>query len=147
MHLLRYYKSHPHIVNSTVPHIVRSTAARLRPWLASTCLALVAGCSGSADAVRVEGGDVDAGKRLVTQYQCGACHAIPGIPGATGDAGPSLEHMGRLSYIAGGIPNQPARMIAFLRDPPALKPGTSMPALGLTEQEARHMTAYLYTLQ
>lgn len=113
------------------------------------CALLSAGCSGSGSdgAVRVEGGDAQAGKRLIAQYQCGACHAIPGIPGATGDTGPSLRTVGRLSYIAAGIPNQPARLVAFLRDPPALKPNTPMPALGLTEQEARHMAAYLYTLR
>jgi cytochrome c2 len=145
----RYYKSHPHIVNSTVPDIFRPSFTRLRAPALAACLAVLflAGCGGRGQAVRVEGGDVDAGKKLVTQYQCGACHAIPGIPAATGDAGPPLDTVGRLSYIAGGIPNQPARMVAFLRDPPALKPGTSMPALGLTEQEARHMAAFLYTLR
>ena len=111
-------------------------------------LCLLAGCSrDEPQALRVDGGDPVRGKALMNQYQCGACHAIPGIPAATGDAGPPLDAVGRLNYIAGGIPNQPARLVAFLRGPPALKPGTSMPALGLTEQEARHMAAYLYTLR
>lgn len=134
-------------MNSTVPIAARLSAIRGSACLVLTSLALLSACAGEGEPVRVEGGDVAVGKRLVTQYQCGACHAIPGIPGATGDAGPSLATMGRLSYLAGGIPNQPARMVAFLRDPPAVKPGTSMPALGLTEQEARHMAAYLYTLR
>lgn len=133
-------------MNSTVPIAVRLSAARGFACVVLTLLAL-SGCADEGKPVRVEGGDAAAGKRLVAQYQCGACHAIPGIPGATGDAGPALDTMGRLSYIAGGIPNNPARMVAFLRDPPAHKPGTSMPALGLTEQEARHMAAYLYTLR
>jgi cytochrome c1 len=109
-------------------------------------LALLAAC-GDKDAGRVADGDAATGKRLVTQYQCGACHAIPEVPGAGGDAGPPLEHFGRLSYIANGIPNQPAQLTAWLVDPPAMKPGTAMPALGLTEQEARHMAAFLYTLK
>ncbi len=140
-------------MNSTVPDIDPPAAIRsrlpagVRLLAAAACLAAAAGCDDRGQAVRVQGGDVEAGRRLVAQYQCGACHAIPGVPAATGDAGPSLAVVGRLSYIAGGIPNQPARMIAFLRDPPALKPGTPMPALGLTEQEARHMAAYLYTLR
>lgn len=137
-------------MNSTVPITVR-LSTRGSACAVLTSLALLSGCAGEGagdeNAVRVDGGDAAAGKRLVAQYQCGACHAIPGIPGATGDAGPSLATMGRLSYIAGGIPNNPAQMIAFLRDPPAQKPGTSMPVLGLTEQEARHMAAYLYTLR
>lgn len=132
---------------STVPIVVQLSVIRCLPWFAAAALALLAGCADKNEAVRVEGGDAAIGKRLVTQYQCGACHKIPGIPAATGDAGPALQTVGRLSYIAGGIPNEPVRMVAFLRDPPAVKPQTSMPALGLTEQEARHMAAYLYTLR
>jgi cytochrome c1 len=96
---------------------------------------------------QVAGGDAAVGKRLVTEYQCGACHAIPEVRGAGGEAGPGLEGFGKLSYIAGRIPNQPARLTAWLLDPPALKPGTAMPAMGLTEQEARDMAAFLYTLK
>jgi cytochrome c2 len=110
--------------------------------------ATLAGCGEQdMDMPVVRGGDAAAGKRLVTQYQCGACHAIPDIQGAGGDAGPPLKHMRRLSYIANGIPNRPERMVAWLRDPPALKPGTRMPSMGLSEQEARHIAAYLYTLE
>jgi cytochrome c2 len=111
------------------------------------CLALLAACGGHGAGTPATGGDAATGKRLVTQYQCGACHAIPEVPGAGGDAGPPLAQFGRLSYIANGIPNQPAQLTAWLIDPPAMKPGTAMPALGLTEQEARHMAAFLYTLK
>ena len=117
--------------------------------LALACAILLAGCKEEAPPA-VPGGDARQGLRLVTQYQCGACHAIPGVQGADGksdDAGPSLAYIGRLSYIAGGIPNQPANMVQWLRLPHALKPGTEMPPMGLTEQEARHMAAYLYTLR
>jgi cytochrome c2 len=113
---------------------------------AALCL-LLTGCGGKEGVRQVAGGDAAVGKRLVTEYQCGACHAIPEVPGAGGEAGPRLEGFAKLSYIAGRIPNQPARLTAWLLDPPALKPGTAMPALGLTEQEARHMAAFLYTLK
>lgn len=115
------------------------------PACAILCAALMAACGGKEDERKVAGGDASTGKRLVTQYQCGACHRIPDIPGAGGEAGPDLEHFAKLSYIAGRIPNQPDRLTAWLLDPPALKPGTAMPAMGLTEQEARHMAAFLYT--
>ena len=137
-------------MDSTVPNLASSAVRSRRTrvlTLVCACAALLAACGEEGGPVRVPGGDAEAGKRLVAQYQCGACHAIPGIPGATGEAGPTLERFGRLSYIANGIPNQPARLTAWLRDPPALKPGTPMPALGLSEQEARHMAAYLYTLR
>ena len=120
-------------------HAARSGCALL-------CILLATGCS-KHERVKVEGGDPRQGLQLVRQYQCGACHAIPGVQGASGDAGPSLEHMGRLSYIAGRVPNQPANMVRWLRNPPELKPGTLMPVLGISDEEARHMAAYLYTLR
>ncbi|MCA1857916.1 c-type cytochrome [Massilia oculi] len=124
--------------------------ARLAPLASLACLAclvLLAGCADEGSPPRVPGGDARQGLRLVTQYQCGACHAIPGVQGAAGRAGPALDTIGRLSYIAGRIPNQPANMQHWLRAPHALKPGTEMPPMGLTEQEARHVAAFLYTLR
>lgn len=115
--------------------------------LVLTCAALLAGCGDDDLRKPYVGGDAKIGKQLVTQYQCGACHKIPNVAGAGGESGPDLEKFGRLSYIAGRIPNVPPRLVAWLRDPPALKPGTIMPNVGLTEQEARHMAAFLYTLR
>jgi cytochrome c1 len=123
----------------------------LHPVRLSACAALsgqdLTGGGGCCGARQEPCGEEALGKRLVTQYGCGACHAIPEVPGAGGEAGPTLEGFGKLSYIAGRIPNQPARLTAWLLDQPALKPGTAMPAMGLTEQEARHMAAFLYTLK
>ena len=109
--------------------------------------ALASGCAKEEPASRVVGGDPERGRLLVQQYQCAACHFIPEVQGPNGDAGPSLQYMGRLSYIAGSIPNQPENMIRFLQNPPAVKPGTLMPALGISEDEARHMAAFMYTLR
>ncbi len=122
---------------------------RAAPSLALLALlALLAACSGTQpDKQKATRGDPDTGRQLVAQYQCGACHKIPEARGAGGEVGPTLEGFGKLSYIAGRIPNQPDRLVAWLIDPPALKPGTAMPAMGLTEQEARHIAAFLYTLE
>jgi len=110
------------------------------------CALLASACSKPPPS-RVDGGDPERGRLLVQQYQCAACHFIPEVQGPAGDAGPSLQYMGRLSYIAGGIPNQPDNMIRFLQNPPQVKPGTLMPALGISEEEARHMAAFMYTLK
>ena len=115
--------------------------------LVLTCVGLLSGCGDDDFRKPYIGGDAKIGKQLITQYQCGACHKIPNVAGAGGLAGPDLEQFGRLSYIAGGIPNDPPHLEAWLLDPPALKPGTVMPKMGLTAQEARHMVAYLYTLR
>ncbi|GGE61964.1 c-type cytochrome [Massilia psychrophila] len=107
----------------------------------------LAACSESPAPLRVVGGDATLGRRLIGQYQCGSCHTIPDVPAARGTAGPSLDRFGRNSYIAGAIPNQPDALGAWLVNPAAVKPGTSMPDLGVSPGEARHMAAYLYTLQ
>jgi cytochrome c len=69
------------------------------------------------------------------------------VPGAVGNAGPPLEQFGRRSYIAGGIPNTVPNLVRWLDNPPAMKPGTAMPDLGVSLEEARHMAAYLYSLR
>ncbi|MGJ9417128.1 c-type cytochrome [Massilia sp. CMS3.1] len=115
--------------------------------VAGMCLALLAGCGKQPAPRQVSGGDPAQGQRLMAQYQCTACHAIPEVPGAAGNAGPPLELFGRRSYIAGGIPNTPQQLTRWLDNPQAVKPGTAMPDLGVSPEEARHMAAYLLTLR
>jgi cytochrome c len=111
------------------------------------CAAALGACGEHETAVRVAGGDANQGQRLIEQYQCGACHAIPGVAAARGTAGPPLESFGRRSYIAGRVPNLPEHLAGWLQNPPAMKPGTMMPDLGISPDDARHMAAYLYTLR
>jgi cytochrome c1 len=52
------------------------------------------------------------------------------------------------TYPNGTVPNSgPADLKAWIMNPPALKPGTQMPNLGLTDQEATNIVAYLETLK
>jgi cytochrome c len=116
-------------------------------WLAGLCLALLGGCGEHKAAAQADGGAAARGQRLMAQYQCTACHAIPEVPGAVGNAGPPLDKFGRRSYIAGGIPNTAANLTRWLDNPQAVKPGTAMPDLGVSPAEARDMAAYLLTLK
>ncbi|UGQ48674.1 c-type cytochrome [Massilia endophytica] len=102
---------------------------------------------GGREHVKVQGGDAERGRKLLAQYQCGSCHAIPGVMGARSTAGPSLETFARQSYIAGHLPNYPEPLVRWIVDPPAIHPGTLMPNMGVSPADARHMAAYLYTLQ
>ncbi|MDQ0072279.1 cytochrome c2 [Variovorax boronicumulans] len=88
-----------------------------------------------------------AGQRLLAQYQCGSCHAIPGVPIAQGAVGPPLGAYGRRSYIAGHLPNRPDTLAQWIVAPAALVPGTAMPAMGVSPQDARDMAAYLLALE
>jgi cytochrome c1 len=89
------------------------------------------------------------GVRVILQRGCGSCHTIPNIPGASGTIGPNLDGVGGRTQIAGGaVPNNsPADLAKWIQNPAALKPGTAMPTLGLSEQEAADAAAYLSTLK
>jgi cytochrome c len=93
------------------------------------------------------GGDPKRGAQIIREVGCGSCHIIPGIRPARGLVGPPLMLFAHRTYIAGQIPNTPENLIAWVRDPPAIEPGTAMPNLGLDEQQARDIAAYLYTLR
>lgn len=111
------------------------------------CASLVA-CDGPPDRTPTVG-DASAanGLRLVADKGCVACHAFPDVAWPRGGLGPSLEGFGRQGLIAGRLPNQPGVLMQFVRDAPALVPGTAMPAIQMSDQEARDVTAYLFTLQ
>ena len=92
---------------------------------------------------------MDAGKALIAQKGCGACHTAPGVTGATGTVGPNLAGVGSRTTIAGGaVPNNgPDDLKKWIMNPPALKPGTAMPNLGLSDDDATKIVAYLETLK
>lgn len=89
-------------------------------------------------------GDAERGRAAVIGHECGACHRIPGIPGAWGSVGPPLGGLRDRMYIAGQLPNAPDRVVAWIVDAPALDPGTAMPDLSVSEAEARDIVAFLY---
>lgn len=110
------------------------------------CLALLlAGCS-ERPVVPMLGADSARGKEVIRRHGCVACHTVPGVSGPVTNVGPPLENMARRAYIAGVVPNLPSEMIRWLRDPPAVDPCTAMPDMGLSDEEARNIAAYLYTL-
>jgi cytochrome c2 len=96
--------------------------------------------------LQVMGGDAARGRALMRDLGCGACHRIPGVRNARAMVGPPLDDYAQRGYIAGVLPNRAANLVTWLRDPPAIRPGTAMPDVGLDEEEARHIAAYLYTL-
>lgn len=91
-------------------------------------------------------GDPLAGRRLFADKGCGACHTLRGVPGASGVVGPNLTNVALRPTLAGeAMENSPATMARWILDPPVLKPGTGMPKMGLTDQEAEAVTAFLYS--
>ena len=111
-----------------------------RALIAVAAGTLLAGCGAPANPL---GGDRENGRLLLRQFGCGQCHSIPGVADAQGTAGPPLAKVGDRAYLAGVLPNTPANMAAFIRDPRRFDPRTTMPDLGVTEAHARDMAAYL----
>jgi cytochrome c2 len=109
------------------------------------------GCDDSIDrytsVVEPSGGNPRAGASLIRQYGCGECHVVPGIAGAEGLVGPPLTKLARRVYIAGVMRNSPDNLMTWLEDPQAVVPGNAMPRMGLNRDQARDITAYLYTLR
>ncbi len=87
------------------------------------------------------------GRQLVTGGVCAGCHTIRGTTAQFGRLGPDLTHIARRSTIAAGILDNTAENLSvWVNDAPSVKPGSLMPATGLSPQEIDYIVAYLQTL-
>lgn len=91
-------------------------------------------------------GDVEAGRLATARYLCATCHRIPGFVSATSHVGPPLEGAGTRAFIAGVLPNSRENMVRWLMDPHAIDPLSAMPPLGVTEQDAHDIAAFMASL-
>jgi cytochrome c2 len=91
------------------------------------------------------GGDPRRGEAMFIQYGCGSCHAVKNVRTATGMVGPPLDGIALRVIIAGHLSNTPENMEKWIRDPQQVSPGTAMPDLNVGAQDARDITAFLYT--
>lgn len=89
---------------------------------------------------------VERGLAAIERAGCAACHEVPGIDWPKGRTGPSLVGFDDIGPIAGALPNTPANLAAFVRNAPQAKPGSTMPAMPLSEEESRDVAAYLYAI-
>ena len=107
----------------------------------------VAGVAAAPSGGSAAPGDADLGRKLLSHYQCGACHTIPGVPSSRGQVASSLMSFGKRSYIAGRLPNRLDLLVQWIVQPQALVPSTTMPSMGVSPEDARHMAAYLMELK
>ena len=123
-----------------------------RSAVVAAVLLVCAGACRRGDAVREEarmltGGDPDRGIAAIGRFGCGSCHTIPGLRTANGMVGPPLAGVASRAYLAGQLSNSPSNMIRWIQQPQHVEPGTAMPDMGISESDARDITAYLYTLR
>ncbi|HUL32449.1 MAG TPA: cytochrome c oxidase subunit II [Candidatus Eisenbacteria bacterium] len=89
---------------------------------------------------------VVAGRRVFETTACMNCHAIVGTP-ANGRFGPDLTHlMGRATLASGAALNTRENLRLWIQDPDAIKPGSLMPAMKLSDADLDALVNYLETL-
>ena len=120
---------------------------RALPLALLALAAIAGGCTAEEPHDRAPAAQRERGRLLLAQYQCGSCHAIPDVQAARGRTGPTLMAFGRRSYIAGEVPNGTEHLVRWIVAPAALVPGTTMPAMGVSPDDARDMAAYLLALE
>jgi cytochrome c oxidase subunit 2 len=109
-------------------------------------------------------GDAANGAKLVVGAgACLGCHTIKGNPMMIGVIGPNLTHIATRTTIAAGLfPNDPQHLARWIKNAREMKPGVTMPTLGvgqydpvlkaktpmtLTDQQIADIVAYLQTLK
>ncbi len=125
--------------------------ADLRGLLAAAlALAALIACNGrdlERRATALTGGHPRQGREKIRRYGCDTCHTIPGVATARGLVGPPLSGLARRVYLAGRLPNSPDNLVRWIQHPHQVDPKTAMPDLGMGDQDARDIAAYLYTLR
>jgi cytochrome c len=108
-----------------------------------------AGCQKSAWPTNqsVESSNPERGKSAIGRYGCPSCHTIPGVRGAVGLVGPSLDRIASRTYIAGVLQNTHSNMLRWIQNPPKVDDKTAMPNLRVTDQDAQDIASFLYTLR
>jgi cytochrome c oxidase subunit 2 len=99
-------------------------------------------------------GDPARGAQIYRTAPCIACHVIQGV--SAGNIGPNLTHFGSRTSIGSGLfPNDPRHLALWIKDSPAMKPGSKMPAFGKSatvpagydDQQLADLAAYLLSLK
>jgi len=95
----------------------------------------------------VEASRVDAGRQVFEHTSCINCHAIAGTP-ANGRFGPDLTHlMSRATIAAGAAENTDENLRLWIKRPDAIKRGSLMPAMQLSDSDVDAVVSYLKTLR
>jgi cytochrome c oxidase subunit II len=118
-------------------YVFAETPARFRAWLAAQSKPEASPVTASARR----------GEQVFMDNQCASCHTIRGTP-AAGQVGPDLTHVGARSTLAAlTIPNDPAHLEAWIRNPQLIKPGNRMPSFLLDKADTRAVVDYLKGLR
>jgi cytochrome c oxidase subunit II len=84
------------------------------------------------------------GLAIYQKGQCVACHMIDGV--SYGVLGPNLGKVASRTTLASGMfPNDDAHMAKWIKNAPAMKPGSLMPNMNMSDDDVAAIVAYLRT--
>jgi len=88
------------------------------------------------------------GRETFLSLACVGCHTVKGTA-ASGKIGPELTHVASKKSIAGGVlsPVNEENLTKWIKNPPAVKPGTQMPNLNLSDEQIHDIVQWLLTLK
>jgi cytochrome c oxidase subunit 2 len=88
-----------------------------------------------------------AGRRVFESNACMNCHRVDRTS-ADGHFGPDLTHlMSRATIAAGAAENTHKNLRLWIQDPSAIKPGSLMPAMKLSDADLDAVVSYMETLR
>lgn len=102
-----------------------------------------------AEANRLNDPATRKGRETFLSLACTGCHTVQGTI-AQGKVGPELTHIAsKKTGIAGGAggPVNDENLSKWIKNPPAVKPGTLMPNLGLSDEQIHDIVQWLLTLK
>ncbi|WP_027194815.1 cytochrome c oxidase subunit II [Paraburkholderia sprentiae] len=121
--------------------VTADTPERYAQWRAQQATPAVAAALSPSD------GLAQRGLQIFEQSSCANCHTVRGTS-AQGTLGPDLTHlMSRQTIAAGVLSNTQQNLAAWIRDPNAVKPGTTMPTVPLSASDRQALVAWLGTLR
>ena len=101
-----------------------------------------------AEANRLNDPATKKGRETFLSLPCTGCHTVLGTS-AGGKVGPDLTHVASKKSIAAGAvsPVNEQTLTAWIKNPPAVKPGTQMPNYGLSDDQVHDIVQWLLTLK
>jgi cytochrome c oxidase subunit II len=88
-----------------------------------------------------------AGRRVFETTACINCHTVRGTD-ANGRFGPDLTHlMSRATIASGAAQNTPENLRLWIENPDAIKPGSLMPAMKLSDSDLDALVRYMQSLR
>ena len=88
-----------------------------------------------------------AGRSVFEHTACINCHTVAGTP-ANGRFGPDLTHlMSRATIASGAAQNTRENLRLWIERPDAIKPGSLMPAMKLSDADLEAVVSYMETLR